>query len=191
MYIKFLDSKTPIECLVKQIAPNIVELRFADEIVENTSGFRAYLDKKCEYDIGGNSYIDFTTMYRNDETTLANNGYQLSNDGSEYVEPIPVVNFGTNGGGVLDGAVMQEVNKYEDLIVPTPIPNENYEFTGWSPEIPLSGEITENISFNAIFKSTLPEPEPEPTVEERVTALEEQNAVLEECLLEMSEVVYA
>ena len=172
MYIKFLDSKTPIECLVKQIAPNIVELRFADEIVENTSGFRAYLDKKCEYDIGGNSYIDFTTIYRNDETTLANNGYQFSNDGSEYVEPIPVVNFYTNGGGVLDGVVMQEVNTYEDLIVPTPIPNENYEFSGWSPEIPLSGEITGDTSFNAVFTSTLPQPDPEPTWEERVTVLE-------------------
>ena len=176
MYIKFLDSKTPIECLVKQIAPNIVELRFADEIVENTSGFRAYLDKKCEYDIGGNSYIDFTTIYRNDETTLANNGYQLSNDGSEYVEPIPVVNFGTNGGGVLDGVVMQEVNTYEELIIPTPIPNENYEFSYWSPEIPLSGDIEGNKTFTAIFTSTSPEPEPQPEpsedLETRVTALE-------------------
>ena len=177
MYIKFLDSKTPIECLVKQIAPNIVELRFADEIVENTSGFRAYLDKKCEYDIGGNSYIDFTTIYRNDETTLANNGYQLSNDGSEYVEPIPVVNFGTNGGGVLDGVVMQEVNTYEELIIPTPIPNENYEFSYWSPEIPLSGDVEGNKTFTAIFTSTSPEPEPQPEpsedLETRVTALEE------------------
>ena len=177
MYIKFLDAITPIECAVKQIAPNIVELKFADEIIVDTSGFRAYLDKKCEYDIGGNSYIDFTTMYRNDETTLANNGYQLSNDGSEYVKPIPVVNFKTYGGGVLDGAVMQEVNKYEDLIIPTPIPNENYEFSYWSPEIPLSGDIEGNTIFMAIFTSTSPEPEPQPEpsadLETRVTALEE------------------
>lgn len=89
MYIKFLDSKTPIECLVKQIAPNIVELRFADEIIENISGFRTYLDKKCEYDIGGNYYINYTTMYRNDETTAGNNGYQLSNDRSVYIPPEP------------------------------------------------------------------------------------------------------
>lgn len=176
MYIKFLDSKTPIECLVKKIAPNIVELRFADEIVENTSGFRAYLDKKCEYDIGGNSYIDFTTMYRNDESTLANNGYQLSNDGSEYVKPIPVVNFGTNGGGVLDGTVTQKANTYEELTIPTPIPNEDYEFSYWSPEIPSSGDIEGNKTFNAIFTSTLPpgpEPEPQPDLTERVTTLEE------------------
>ena len=37
-----------------------------------------------------------------------------------------------------------------------------------------------------------PEPEEQPlTQEERITALEEENAVLLECLLEMSEVVYA
>lgn len=36
------------------------------------------------------------------------------------------------------------------------------------------------------------EPEPiQPTQEERISALEEENAVLLECLLEMSEIVYA
>ena len=112
-------------------------------------------------------YSEYTTVYRE-----IDGGVIFSNDGSEYAEPIPVVNFYTNGGGVLDGAVMQEVSTYEDLIAPTPIPNENYEFSGWNPEIPLSGEITENISFNAIFTSTLPQPDPEPTLEERVTVLE-------------------
>ena len=40
----------------------------------------------------------------------------------------------------------------------------------------------------------LPEPEPEPeppTPEERIAALEKQNEMLTECLLEMSEIVYA
>jgi hypothetical protein len=131
-------------------------------------------------------YSEYKTVYRE-----IDGGVIFSNDGSEYVEPVPIVNFYTNGGGTLDGAIMQEVSAYEDLIVPTPIPNENYEFTDWSPEIPLSGKITGDTSFNAIFTSTLPQPDPEPTVEERVTALEEQNSVLEECLLEISEVVYA
>ena len=35
------------------------------------------------------------------------------------------------------------------------------------------------------------EPDPQPTQEERIKALEEENAVLLECLLEMSEIVYA
>lgn len=176
MYIKFLDAVTPIKCAVKQIAPNVVELKFADEIIVDTSGFNAYLDKECEYDIGGNSYVEFRTVYRNDETTIATNGYQLSNDGSEYVEPIPVVDFKTYGGGVLDGSVMQEVNKYEDLIVPTPVPDKNYSFAGWTPEIPSKGEITDNHTFTANFVYV-------PTLEEVQEAkVNEMNAVQQEVI---------
>ena len=178
MYIKFLDAKSAIKCSVKQIAPNIVELKFSDEIIVDTSGFNAYLDKECEYDIGGNSYIGFTTVYRNDETTVAMNGYQLSNDGSVYTPPIPVVTFTTSGGGTLDGITEQQLTKYEQLKVPTPIPNEDYEFAYWNPEIPESGKIESNRTFTAIFVSTLPEPEPYPTLEERLTAVEEQNSML-------------
>lgn len=36
-----------------------------------------------------------------------------------------------------------------------------------------------------------PEPDPQPTDAERIAALEEQNAFLMDCLLEMSEIVYA
>lgn len=178
MYIKFLDAVTPIKCAVKQIAPNVVELRFDDKIVVDTSGFMAYLDKECEYDIGGNSYVGFTTVYRNDETTIARNGYQLSNDGSVYTPPIPVVTFTTSGGGTLDGITEQQLTKYEQLKVPTPIADTDYEFSNWIPEIPSSGDIDANKTFTAIFVSTLPEPEPEPTLEERLTAVEEQNVML-------------
>ena len=34
-------------------------------------------------------------------------------------------------------------------------------------------------------------PEPEPTPEERIAALESQNQMLTECLMEMSQIVYA
>lgn len=178
MYIKFLDSITPIKCAVKRISENVVELRFDNKIIVNQSGFRAYKDKECEYDIGGNTYESYTTMYRNDETTIARNGYQLSNDGSYYVKPYAKVNFNASVGGSLDGAVMQEVYKYEELIIPEPIADADYEFSNWSPEIPNSGDVDGNPTFTAIFVSTLPEPEPEPTLEERLTAVEEQNVTL-------------
>ena len=45
----------------------------------------------------------------------------------------------------------------------------------------------------AFVYDPLPEPEPEPeepTAQERIAALEQQNALLTECLLEMSEIVY-
>lgn len=176
MYIKFLDSREPIKCAVSQVAHNIINLKFAEKIIVNQSGFRAYADKNCEYDIGGDAYLSYTTMYRNDESTVANNGYQLSNDGSVYVAPIPKVNFSTNGGGTLEGKTVQEVTSYGNLVIPTPISDKDFEFSYWSPEIPKSGKVEENKSFIAIFTSTLPEVDldekREPTIEERVAALE-------------------
>lgn len=176
MYIKFLNTKKPIECTVVPNG-NIVTLKFKDDVVVNTEGFRCYLDEKCEYDISGTSYEKFNTVYRNDDETAKYNGYQLSNDNSVWVKPKMKVNFYTNGGGTLEGEILQEVYNYEELVIPVPIASENYKFTAWNPEIPFSGEIKENKSYTAIFVSTLPpEPEPEPdpetTVEERVTTLE-------------------
>lgn len=115
-------------------------------------------------------YKDYKSIYRELDGEI-----QFSNDGSVYVEPIPKVSFCTNGGGTLEGETLQEVYTYEELVIPTPVAGENYEFTQWSPEIPLSGEIDGNKSFTAVFVSTLPpgpEPEPTPTLEERVATLE-------------------
>lgn len=86
MYIKFNDSKNMIECSVSA-SGNVATLKFKDNVVVDTSGFHAYLDKNGDYDIGGKSYEKFTTIYRNDEETAKYNGYQLSNDGSVYVKP--------------------------------------------------------------------------------------------------------
>lgn len=172
MYIKFLNSNSPIECSVVPNG-NVVTLKFKDKVVVNTSGFRCYLDKKCEYDISGDSYVRFNTIYRDDEETAKYNGYQLSNDGSVWVKPLPKVNFYKNGGGNLDGETVQEVYTYEELVIPTPVSSENYEFKQWSPEIPLSGEIEGNKSFTAVFVSTLPPPDPEPTLEDRMSVMEE------------------
>lgn len=87
MYIKFNDSKNLIECTASKVE-NVVTLKFADNVVVDTSGFHAYLDAEREYDIGGKSYEKFTTIYRNDEETAKYNGYQLSDNGSTYVEPV-------------------------------------------------------------------------------------------------------
>ena len=190
MYIKFLNTKKPIECTVVPNG-NIVTLKFKDEVVVNTKGFHCYLDEKCEYDISGTSYEKFNTVYRNDDETAKYNGYQLSNDGSVWVKPYAKVNFNVSGGGYLDGATMQEVYYYEDLNIPTPIANDDNEFVEWMPAIPEKGEVVGNKTYTAVFKSTLPPPEPEPTVDERVDALEMETAMLTECVLEMSSVIYA
>ena len=88
MYIKFNHSDTLYKGSVVQNG-NVVTLMFPEKVPVNTNGFHCYKDEECEYDIGGNSYIGFTTVYRNDEETAKYNGYQLSNDGSVYVPPEP------------------------------------------------------------------------------------------------------
>ena len=122
-------------------------------------------------------YSEFKTIYKEIE-----GGFQFSNDGSIYIEPLPKVTFNTNGGGILEGETMQEATNYEDLVIPTPIVSENYEFIEWMPSIPVSGVIDGNKTFTAIFKSTLPDPEPTPTIEERIEILENDVQMINDAL---------
>lgn len=154
MYIKFLDSNKIIECTVVPNG-NVVTLKFPKNVIVDTSGFRAFLDKEGEYDISGDSYENFTTVYRNDEETAKYNGYQLSNDGSVYVPPKFITTFISGSGGTVEGATKQEVSDYSELIIPNTVPDENYIFTKWSPEIPDSGEIIESRTFTALFEYVL------------------------------------
>lgn len=176
MYIKFLNSNTPVECTVVPNG-NIVTLKFADNVVINTNGFHAYLDAECQYDIGGESYVDFTTIYRNDEETAKYNGYQLSNDGSIWERPLYTTKFVPGAGGYLKGKSEQKVYTYEDLIVPVPVADLDYDFSHWSPNVPSNGEITGNNTYTAIFVSNIPNPEPIPGPDSdlalRVETLEE------------------
>lgn len=86
MYIRFNNSNEPIKADVIRDG-HVVTLKFYDDIVVNMSGFTCFLDEKCEYDISGDSYFNFTTIYRYDTETKAYNGYQLSDDGSIWVKP--------------------------------------------------------------------------------------------------------
>lgn len=45
--------------------------------------------------------------------------------------------------------------------------------------------------YHPLPKPEAPEPVPAPTVEERIAQLEAQNQMLTECLMEMSQIVYA
>ncbi len=151
MYIKFLHSNVLYEGSVS-VNGNVATLKFKEENVPvNTNGFHVYLDEKMEYDIGGDFYRGFTTLYRNDEVTEKYNGYQLSNDNSTYKNPVYTTCFTAGAGGIIVGETRQDVKTYEELIIPTPQAEENYEFYSWVPEIPLEGKITSGQTFTAQF----------------------------------------
>ena len=170
------SSKHKIE--FKKMSEHIVSV--SGNLKAKTKGFT--LSREGKKDAW--EYKDYTTVYRELDGEI-----QFSNDGSVYVKPLPKVSFYTNGGGTLEGETMQEVYTYEELVVPTPVASEDYEFTGWSPEIPTSGEIEGNKSYTAVFVSTLPPPEPEPTLEEEVYALKDSVAALEENNMMLTETV--
>jgi hypothetical protein len=167
--MKYIGSEESYQVEFKNISKNITQLK--GDFPIKTVGFTVGRIGDPEAFTG--DYSSYTTIYREIE-----GGVQFSNDGSVYIEPIPIVSFYSNGGGSLDGETVQEVKDYSDLVIPTPVSYENYEFTEWNPEIPLSGEIKGNKSFTAIFTSTLPTPDSEPTIEERVTSLEEDMQAL-------------
>ena len=127
-----------------------------------TNGFKLSREgKKDNFD-----YKDYTTIYRKMDGEI-----QFSNDGSVYVEPIPKVSFYTNGGGSLEGETVQEVKNYEELVIPTPVASENYEFTKWNPAIPATGNIESDQRFTACFVYV-------PTLEEvQETKVTEMNAI--------------
>ena len=82
-------------------------------------------------------------------------------------------------------------NPYEDYaVVPDEMVTDILETKGFC-DIVLNAEGTEVVSFTALPVPEIPVPTPEPTAEDRIAELEAQNAMLMECLLEMSEVVYA
>ena len=69
-----------------------------------------------------------------------------------FVEVKPSVTFSASVGGTIDGEAVQTVDTYAELVIPTPVANENYEFVEWSPSIPTEGNIEKSISFTAYFK---------------------------------------
>lgn len=84
-FIKYKNKDTPQLAKVSQKGPHVI--RIAGENLEvNTSGFRIYLDAACNYSLDKGEYEKYTTMYREGD-----GWYELSDDGSVYVEPIAPV----------------------------------------------------------------------------------------------------
>lgn len=142
-YIRFKSNQEVFQMHVKAIGDNMVQLYPPIPNVDVTAGFEM-LTKEVDGKVYGN-YLKYRTVYKKEE----DGSIILSNDGSVWVEPVIIVKFATNGNGELVGETEQTVKTYEELIVPTVLPNENYEFVGWNPEIPKTGKVESNMTFTA------------------------------------------
>lgn len=57
-----------------------------DNLTVNTDGFRLYLDEGCKYPLDNGEYEAYTTLFR-----AGDGWYELSNDGSVYIDPVAPV----------------------------------------------------------------------------------------------------
>lgn len=139
--LKYAGEKTSYIISFKKISKNIVQV--IGDFPVKRKGFGCY--KVGSEDVLGD-YTDYKTVYREIE-----GGAQFSNDGSVYIVPTPTVTFSAGSGGSLEGRKIQATDMFEKLVIPSPVPEENYIFAGWVPEIPESGEISGNVTYQASF----------------------------------------
>lgn len=84
-YIKYKNKKTTQLVTVSIESLHVVRIT-ADNIEVNTNGFHLYLDPDCNHPLDQGEYEAYTTLYRKGD-----GWYELSNDGSVYVEPVAPV----------------------------------------------------------------------------------------------------
>ena len=141
--VKFKGYQEIFQMNIRNIERNMVQLYPPIPNIDITAGFELLTNPK-DGKVFGN-YLAHTTLYRK----LEDGSIILSNDGSVWKEPVYKVKFTTDGNGKIVGEAEQEPKTFEELIIPVVIPNENYEFVGWNPEIPKEGPVNANIMFTA------------------------------------------
>ena len=143
-HIKFNNEETCAKANAVRMSDNVV--RIITESEPNATGFRLFLDPGMKYPLDNGEYESYITLYRTGE-----GWYELSNDGSVYVAPLPTIKFIASNGGVLTGELEQKVSDYSKLVIPEVKTLENFEFIGWSSEIPTEGVIESDKTFTALF----------------------------------------
>lgn len=84
-YIKFKNKKAVTKVIVSEESPHVIRIT-GDNLTVNTNGFRLYLDADCKYPLDNGEYAAYTTLFREGD-----GWYELSDDGSVYVEPVAPV----------------------------------------------------------------------------------------------------
>ena len=143
-YIKFNNEKTCVKANIVHFDSNVI--RIVTKEKPNVSGFYLYLDAAMKHPLDNGEYAAYDTLHR-----IGDGWYELSNNGAVYVAPVPTIKFIANSGGTLTGETIQHVSDYADIISPDVVANENFEFIGWYPEVPLQGQIECDKTFTAMF----------------------------------------
>ena len=167
--LRYVGSEDFYQINFKQNGDNLITI--TGDFPVKRQGFKIYLAGET-MPIG--DYSSFVTVYREIE-----GGAMFSNDASVFV---PSVKFTANGGNI-EGETIQEVYKFEDLVIPTPVETETQKFVGWKPEIPTSGEIKDHVSFTAMFEYIPTEEELLAKLEaNKIAKISESNTILEDYL---------
>ena len=152
-YVRFKGNQEIFEIIMRIAGINLMQLfPPLPEDVDLTAGFELLTESKGGKVFG--DYSKYTTIYRK----MDDGSVILSNDGSVWEPPVYSVLF-TGSNCQIIGEAKQTPGRFEELVLPEIIPNENFEFLGWSPEIPSEGKVDRNITFYAQMKYV-------PTIEE-------------------------
>ena len=81
-YIKFKNKETVQKVIVSEESPHVIRIT-GDNLVVNTDGFSLYLDEDCKYPLDNGEYEAYNTLFREGD-----GWYELSDDGSVYIEPV-------------------------------------------------------------------------------------------------------
>lgn len=144
------DPNTVYDGKFSQIGTHQVRLNFTDAIPSEEvllSGFNLVNEHNGRIQTRRTDYI---YIYKKYGDIL--NQVELCNDNKPWVDPGIEICFIVGAGGTLNGKTKQFAKNYEDLEIPTPVANINYEFVGWEPELPTVGSIEEKTTYTAYFK---------------------------------------
>lgn len=85
--IKFQSDGSIHNCMMKKVSTNIVELELNENVDTATAASGFVILNENNFSVQGD-YTDYVTIYQLHEDNEKH--YQLSNDGSVYVEPEPI-----------------------------------------------------------------------------------------------------
>ena len=161
--IRFVKSNLEYNVSLKSNANRIVCTFENESDAKNAPISEGFVEINEHNGVVQGSYEQYKYIYNKESDGVT---VTLTTDKNDaFVEVKPSVTFSASVGGIIDGETVQTVDTYAELVIPTPIANENYKFVEWSPSIPNKGDVTESVSFVAIFEYV-------PTEEELLSQLE-------------------